>query len=485
MKDNIYSTVCPGCGIGCGLYIREDTRGMLSIDYLKSSPINLGKLCSFGMNLHHFYLSSAYDENSKTYYDIEDLIKKTASKLKEADKIAMFSVGNTTCEEQLAFMKLAQTLGTTVKGGISIYNEMPASCHPYLASLPLESIETAKKIVLFIDPYLQYPLLVRRLLIAKENGAHITSVGTKSLHLADENIVLIPSEYDKLNLNADSLIITDLHPYSDQNHLEYLLNLSKSTGSRLFVMKPFVNSEGVIKLSNDKSNYMGLSKLITEIDKGNIKTLILLDTDLIELMLNTTEVINTLRKLDTFVVISSRASPITKIAHILIQTEPLYKKAGSFVGMGGIVHHNDALGTDGIDYMSSLDKAIGNKGFSFESLQQEVKNILKNKLEIQECEINDIVISNSNHQNPLKSMTLKYIFNPFMWFNQPDDNDFLMIDMNLVKELKLRKGIPLKISSDKGEMRMLYKIETIPKGYVLACKKIPIATAPMTKIEVE
>ena len=49
MTDNVYSTICPGCNFGCGLYIREN--GALEVDFRKSSPANAGKLCRFGMNL--------------------------------------------------------------------------------------------------------------------------------------------------------------------------------------------------------------------------------------------------------------------------------------------------------------------------------------------------------------------------------------------------------------------------------------------------
>ncbi len=53
MSDNIYSTICPGCNFGCGLYIREN--GKLEVDFRKSSPANAGKLCRFGMSLSRLY----------------------------------------------------------------------------------------------------------------------------------------------------------------------------------------------------------------------------------------------------------------------------------------------------------------------------------------------------------------------------------------------------------------------------------------------
>lgn len=479
MKDNIYSTVCPGCGMGCGVYIREDSRGTLNIDYMKSSPVNHGKLCRFGMKLHNFY-SSAYTEEKISQLNIDNLIENAANRLKKADKIAMISVGNTTCEEQLAFMKLAQTLNTSVNGGIQIYNDIiDLKCHSYLESIKLNDVESAKKIILFIDPYLQYPLLVRRLLIAKNQGAHIISVGTKKLHLADENLSLNSDDYTNLELDQNCLIITDIHPYSKYDTFKNVLNLSLKTGAKLLLMKPFVNSEGVNLLSVDKSNYLGLEETIKEIDNGNIKNLILLDTDLIELMLDPSHVIKSLKKLDNLIVFSSRESLITKLADIVIPTEPLYKKAGCFINTTADIQYNEGGSINGINYISYLDKMLGGNGFDFKYLQNQVELIMTAPKEKSKCESYEFILQKNKPINELK-----YIFNPFMWFNQPDDNDFVMINGQMIKDFNLHKGTQINLSSTSGEISIPYRVENIPKGQILSCKKLSIATKPSTEIEV-
>ncbi|MCZ7397074.1 MAG: hypothetical protein O8C59_00995, partial [Candidatus Methanoperedens sp.] len=53
MSSNVYSTICPGCNFGCGLYMRKN--GALEVDFRKSSPANAGKLCRFGMSLPRLY----------------------------------------------------------------------------------------------------------------------------------------------------------------------------------------------------------------------------------------------------------------------------------------------------------------------------------------------------------------------------------------------------------------------------------------------
>lgn len=48
-----FKTTCSYCGVGCGIVISKDSRGNLSLEGDKDSPVNKGMLCSKGMNLHY------------------------------------------------------------------------------------------------------------------------------------------------------------------------------------------------------------------------------------------------------------------------------------------------------------------------------------------------------------------------------------------------------------------------------------------------
>jgi ferredoxin-nitrate reductase len=51
-KNTVKSTCCY-CGVGCGIVVSKDRKGNISIEGDKDSPVNQGKLCSKGMNLHY------------------------------------------------------------------------------------------------------------------------------------------------------------------------------------------------------------------------------------------------------------------------------------------------------------------------------------------------------------------------------------------------------------------------------------------------
>jgi predicted molibdopterin-dependent oxidoreductase YjgC len=483
MIGNVYQTVCPGCNMGCGLYIREDDEGTLAVDFMKSSPANLGKLCRFGMNLHHHYKKAASMVN-ETEVSVEDAVNAASDKLKGAD-VTMFGVGNTTNEESLAFSKIADTLGTVVNTGMGVYSELPAECHPTVGvGITLDDIESAKRIALFVDPYVQYPLLVRRIRAAKKNGASVVSVGWRDLHLADENKFIDPDKYEsELGLDEESVIIADVHPNTDAGWVKRMLNLALKTKARILFMKPFVNATGVDLLCKG-TGQKGISEIMAGINEGSIKTLVTLDCDPIELMPDSDAAAATLSQLDNLIVITSRDSPVNKMADIVIATEPLYAKAGSFMNVEGILLNNSGESTTGIDAMSALNQNLGGKAMDYQDLHNKVlesivQKYTKPKYKELACEVLDIGPFEEKKGN------LVYLYNPFMWFDQPDDNDFVMVNMNMVNKLGLRKGGMIALTSDKGTMNIRYKVEDMPDGLILTAKKLPVATEWTTVVSTE
>ncbi|WP_340817934.1 molybdopterin-dependent oxidoreductase [Methanolobus sp. WCC4] len=483
MKEMIYQTICPGCGVGCGLFIRENDEGKLSIDHMKSSPVNLGKLCRFGMKLPHYYAKANNAENmvDGSAVDAETAIKAAVDILKDADtdSVALLSVGNTSNEEQMAFTKLAETLGTVVQTGVQ------KMCMPEPRTLA--GIEKAKKIVLFVDPYVQYPLIVRRLLAAKQNGAHVISVGTKPLNLADETLDLKPEQYGELELDSESLIIADVHPNSDAGMVSYVKALAKGTGAGLQFMKPFMNSNGAALLANKDGSRIGLAELMEDIELGNIRTLVTLDSDPVELMPDAEAAIEALKKLDKLIVISSVKGPATGMADVVIATDPVYSKAGTFLNVEDSLQKNSGTGKAGVDALSLLNAGIGGKTFTHDEMNYLVMKTIEASKDgpsgKMQCSGTDIAVSSTDI--PEDMYELRYLYNPFMWSDREDDNDFVLLNRNTVKKLGLKKGGCVNLKGEKGELKMRFRVESIPDGLVLTAKKLSIAKGVSTAISME
>ncbi|MDP4253809.1 MAG: molybdopterin-dependent oxidoreductase [Bacteroidota bacterium] len=48
-----FTTTCCYCGVGCGIVVRKDKKGSITVEGDPSHPVNKGMLCSKGMNLHY------------------------------------------------------------------------------------------------------------------------------------------------------------------------------------------------------------------------------------------------------------------------------------------------------------------------------------------------------------------------------------------------------------------------------------------------
>ncbi|MDO8725287.1 MAG: hypothetical protein Q7J35_04385 [Candidatus Methanoperedens sp.] len=469
MSDNVYSTICPGCNFGCGLYIREN--GALEVDFRKSSPANAGKLCRFGMSLPRLYapVKSMIDGKEVT---LEDAAKDAAKRISAGKgSTAFLSFGNTTSEELLAFQKIGESFLCT---GIN-FEALPKDTYRTLSvGLPYTEIEAAKHIVLFIDPYEQYPLIVRRLLSAKKKGAKITAVWWKTLAIADEMIK--PNDVSKLALTKDSLIITDFHPLSDVEQVKSVLALAKNAGAKVTFLKPFANSTGAYLLAKD-AKQKSLVQLIDDINKGTIKTLFCLESDPSTLIPS-----ETLSKLTNLIIQAGQAS--SSKANIVIAHEPLYKKKGTLINNEGRAQALGGAGTNGLDALG----IIAGAKFEFNALHESVKKAIGisavDEFTIPKYDRSAYgAIQGAVKLNEAKT-ALVSVYNPFIWFNLADDNDFVELNLNTVRALKLLKGGTLKIKSNGASIEKKFKVAPVQDNVLITSKKFGIEKGMLTPVEI-
>lgn len=52
-SEESFKTTCSYCGVGCGMVVKKDRKGKISVEGDKDHPVNKGLLCSKGMNLHY------------------------------------------------------------------------------------------------------------------------------------------------------------------------------------------------------------------------------------------------------------------------------------------------------------------------------------------------------------------------------------------------------------------------------------------------
>lgn len=465
---SVYSTICPGCNFGCGLYIREN--GSLELDFRKSSPANAGKLCRFGMNLPKLFAPARSMVDGKET-SLEEAAREAAKRISGSKgSVAFLSFGNSPSEEILAFQKIAES--SLYTGAVAA---LPEDTYQILnIGIPYSEIEAAKHIVLFIDPYEQYPLIVRRLLLAKKKGAKISAVWWKDLLLADENIR--PADVSKLALTKDSLVIADYNPLSDPEQLKSVLGLAKNTGARITFLKPFANSTGAYLMAKGIKQ-KSAAQLAEDINKGAVKTLFCLESDPLSVIPQ-----ETLGKLTNLIIQTGQAATIK--ASVVIAHEPLYKKKGTLINNEGRAQSLGGTGTAGIDALG----IIAGAKFDFNALHESVKKA------IGITAVDEFTIPKYERpaygalqpsKKPMDAKTaLVSVLNPFIWNNLADDNDFVELNLKTVRALKLLKGATIKIRSNGSAVEKKFRVASVQDNILLTGNRFGIEKGIITPVEI-
>jgi predicted molibdopterin-dependent oxidoreductase YjgC len=114
-------TTCPYCGCGCGFYLEVLDGQLVGTIPSKTSPVNKGKLCIKGWNVHEFIqhknrLTRPLVRKNGTLEEVswDEALDYTADKLRQIketsgpDSIAFFASAKVTNEENYLLQKFAR-----------------------------------------------------------------------------------------------------------------------------------------------------------------------------------------------------------------------------------------------------------------------------------------------------------------------------------------------------------------------------------------
>ena len=526
-----HSTICPGCGLGCGLYLLREGATKSMILHRKHSAVNAGKLCKFGMQIHRFYdrerlRTTAGGENVSE----EEAVKEVRERLEtfRREEIAFLAVPSTlTNEEVLAFLSLVSELKVEnfSLGGFERFFSVADS--EIFAGKPLDEVERAHKLLLFfIDPFVQYPLLARRILRAKQKGgATIIDVSfaenerAKGIYdetilaevgdmfrdfgeLASEVANALLKDGDKLE---NALILADMNPLSPPEFVSATISLAKETKSQVFFLKPFLNANGANLISASmKMRGRDIFEILNDVKEGKIKCLFMLETGLFNCGFGKDAL--TSGNLEFLVVQDAFRSEISDIADITICSEPFFLKRGTVVNVEGRVL---SAGGDSQRTVEILERMSG-AGRTYEEVQEEVFNRLGiSKLNEYESFVSAFVESSEEKWKKGKTAEKKEAASkekkagetktkeeeagtitqllwlktsPFFWHlpeeirkggsGKRKEEAIVEISPSLAKRLNLFRGEALEIQHKGERMRVAFRIAEIPSYLMISSDRI-------------
>jgi len=333
----VVHSICPQCSVGCGINLITKENKAIGIYPFKRHPINEGKICKKGRECIDILNDEKRlknplinKDNGLTNSNWEETLDLIASKMKSysPSEIGIIGSGNSTNEDMETLKKFANALNVEnigyYAGNFPEFN---------IETATLEDIENSKFILIIGDVIKENPLIGRRIIIAKENGAEITSVDSLDktfTGLNSDNYIQIRTISEFLD-NMDSNVLNKLNESSaiifnkldHKGEFEKIFNAAKDSGSKILPVLKQCNARGVMKilppLDKDK-----VAELIE-----NVKLLYVVGDN------PASYVEESLKNLDFLITQNSSVNETSLLSDVVLPASCWAEKTGTFINTTG------------------------------------------------------------------------------------------------------------------------------------------------------
>ncbi|MBQ3473237.1 MAG: molybdopterin-dependent oxidoreductase [Methanobrevibacter sp.] len=331
---DIKHTICPSCSVGCGLNIVSKDGTVVGSYPYKRHPINEGKNCLNGRNSilqfdNQIEEPSIVKNGELEGSDCETVLNIVKDQLASIDKneLAIICSGNSTNEELDKIKEFADGFGCE-KIGFYGYNFPNFSAD--VASY--DDIASANTILAIGDIYRENPLLARRIVLSKENGAKLINLDDVEKSItslnADEFIQFEGHLDDKIDalkseLDENSIIIANKVCCKDD--FVSLESLAEGTGAKLL---PVFNAP----------NMKGAMNRMDSWDAEEVKNIIDDSKVLIVVKDNPLEYLSKddIKGKGFIVNISNEDNAFAKISDVILPGKSWAEKTGTFTNCEGV-----------------------------------------------------------------------------------------------------------------------------------------------------
>ena len=327
----IKHTLCPSCSVGCGINVVLNEGEVVGSFPYKRHPVNEGKNCLNGRNSIEEYkdkIKVATISNSET--DIDKAIDEVAKELSSADAstVTVICSGNNTVEEIGAIKEFAESKGYN----IGFYADNLKNMENVAS---YEDIENAKAIAVIGDILYDNPLVGRRIVHAKKNGAKIcANVPEKSVikNISDEYSTDSVEEF--LDANKSGLDETDLIVFNkvdSQEDLEKITSIVEDTNCKVLPVYSKSNTKGTFNFLDSKSKEEMMELL------DNTKVLLVFNDDIAD------EIEYDYSRISKIISFACCENNTTKLSDIVIPIKAWLEKDGSFINAMGQTQNFTAI----------------------------------------------------------------------------------------------------------------------------------------------
>ena len=239
----IKHTLCPSCSVGCGINVILDGEEIVGTFPYKRHPVNAGKNCLNGRTS-----IECWDDKFESV-DVNNAIADASKEIKSADasEVTVICSGNNSVEDIEAIKAFAESKGFNIgfyADGLKNFDDVAS----------YDEVAKAGKVFVIGDLLYENPLIGRRIVHAKQNGAKIYAVSKNenavTFNIADETADSSVQEFlDKFagEIDAESVVVF--------NYVDAVEDLDKieSLGCKILPVFSKPNTKGALGILDAKS----------------------------------------------------------------------------------------------------------------------------------------------------------------------------------------------------------------------------------------
>ena len=333
----IKHTLCPSCSVGCGINVVLNDGEIVGTFPYKRHPVNAGKNCLNGRNSIDCYTNKFESADEDTL--IGDVKKELQSN--DASAITVVCSGNNTLEEIEAIKGFAESNGYN----IAFYAD---NLRDFADVASYDEVAEAGSVFVIGDLLYENPLIGRRIVHAKQNGAKIYALGktekSVTFNIADETSNATVAEFleaNKANIDDASVVVFNYVDSQDD-----LAKIEELNCKSLPVFSKS-NSKGTMGILEAKS----MEEMTELLD--NTKVLLVFNDDIAD------ELDYDFGKMKV-ISFAPCSNSTTEISSIVVPTKTWLEKDGSFVNaMGETQTFSAAVESDALSEIDIIEKLNG------------------------------------------------------------------------------------------------------------------------------
>ncbi|WP_405304760.1 molybdopterin-dependent oxidoreductase [Methanobrevibacter sp.] len=339
----IKHTLCPSCSVGCGINVILDDEAVVGSFPYKRHPVNEGKNCANGRKSIENFANKINEASiSGGAVELIKAINEISKEIDASDKVTVVLSGNNSLKEAEAIKSFIDENNFSLlfyADDLRNFDEVAS----------YEEIEKASSVLVIGDILYENPLIGRRIVHAKQNGAKIFSniKAEKSVtaNISDETTSVSVQEFlnnYKDNLDESSVIVFNTVDSSDD------LDKIEELGSKILPVYSKTNTKGVLNIADPNSKDEVLELL------ANTKVLLVFNDDILN------EFDFDFKSISIIISLSAFENDTTKASDVVVPVKSWLEYEGSFVNaMGESQNFSQVMESDALSIVEVIEKIKG------------------------------------------------------------------------------------------------------------------------------